>query len=288
MAQSATTVTPPSPTPPTNFASVGCTPPNPPNYRRQSYDGAFAQPPTNPPPFFDDGAGGSRILFAANTAALASGTSANDTGTGTTVSTAPTGAGGNGVNSERGTYPGAGPLALNGPPPNNVGLVPASTSVAHEGAGTEVSVTATYAAGVLIPGSAATYIPTGQTPAWAEGAAGGPLITASDLGSFTGVANSPNAQHASSLSPATNPTLTSITPTTAVSGTGTVALTAVTGTNFTRQSVVYANGVAIPTVFVSPTTLTATMPKKATSGTWPITVVTGGAVVTAAQTFTWT
>jgi alcohol dehydrogenase class IV len=110
----------------------------------------------------------------------------------------------------------------------------------------------------------------------------------SDLGAFTGVANSPNSQHASSLSPAANPTLTTIAPTTAVSGSGTTALTAVTGTNFTPQSVVYANGIAIPTVFVSKTTLTATMPKKATAGTWPITVVTGGVVTTTAQTFTWT
>jgi hypothetical protein len=264
---------------------VGCTPPCPPNYRRQSYDGAFAQPPTNPPPFFDDGSGGSRILFAANTAALASGTSANDTGTGTTVSTAPTGAGGTGVNSVAGTYPGTGTLATD---VSDVGPVPASSSVAHEGAGTEASVTATYATGVLVPGSAATYIPTGQTPAWAEGAAGGPLITASDLGSFTGVAAPPNQAHLSSLSPATNPTLTTIAPTTAVSGSGTVALTAVTGVGFTRQSVVYANGVAIPTVFVSPTTLTATMPKKATAGPWNITVVTGGVVTTTAQVFTWT
>ena len=89
------------------------------------------------------------------------------------------------------------------------------------------------------------------------------------------------------MSPTTNPTLTTIAPTTAVSGTGTTALTAVTGVGFNKQSVVYANGVAIPTVFVNSTTLTATMPKKATAGTWPITVVTGGAVTTTAQTFTW-
>jgi hypothetical protein len=285
MAASALTVTPPNPTPPTNFSSVGCTPPNPPNYRRQSYDGAFAQPPTNPPPFFDDGTGGSRILFAANTAALASGTSANDTGTGTTVSTAPTGAGGTGVNSVAGTYPGTGTLATD---VSDVGPVPASSSVASEGAGTEVSVTATYAAGVLIPGSAATYIPTGQTPAWAEGAAGGPLITASDLGSFTGVAAPPNQQHASSLSPATNPALTSITPGSTVSGVGTTTLGA-TGTNFTRQSIINVNGVNQVTTFISTTSLNApAVTKKATAGPWNVVVITGGAVVTAAQVWTFT
>jgi hypothetical protein len=132
-----------------------------------------------------------------------------------------------------------------------------------EARGTEVSVTAS------VPNPS----PAGQ------------LIMTSTLGNYT---TSPNAQHASSLSPATNPTLSTIAPTTAVSGTGTVALTAVTGVGFTKQSVVYANGVAQPTVFVSSTTLTATMTKKATSGTWPITVVTGGVVTTTAQTFTWT
>jgi hypothetical protein len=169
--------------------------------------------------------------------------------------------------------------------------------VAHEGAGTETQTWGPstganltgYNAAVLVPGVASTYIPTGQTPTWAEGAAGGPPVMVSDLGAYAWIAaGGPNGQHASSLSPVTNPTLTTIAPTTAVSGSGTTALTAVTGVGFTPQSVVYANGVAIPTVFVSKTTLTATMPKKATAGTWPITVVTGGVVVTAPQTFTWT
>ena len=34
MAQNALTVTPPSPTPPTNFACTGATPPNVPNYTK--------------------------------------------------------------------------------------------------------------------------------------------------------------------------------------------------------------------------------------------------------------
>ena len=142
-------------------------------------------------------------------------------------------------------------------------------SVDHEGRGNELSVTA--------PGSRP------EAPTIAVSC--GPALPAPTVG---GAPVSPNQLHASSLSPAVNAALASITPTTAVSGTGTTALTAVTGTNFTRQSVVYANGVAIPTVYVSATTLTATMPKKATAGTWPITVVTGNAVTTAPQTFTWT
>jgi hypothetical protein len=318
MAQSSITVTPPSPTPPTNMAFVGVTGPNPPNYRRNTYDNPFnldanRQPVVspvsvtgvnpNPPPWFDDAAGGvagvgpgtGAVLpaFKTNAAALTAGVSSADTGTGITVSTVATGAGGTGVNSERATYPGTLtplPPTLNAAPPNQLGLVPASTSVAAEGAGTEVVLQKVY-------GSAATdynpntFLPYSGTGGGIAGAVTGTwqmVVASTGPSGFTGVANSPNGAHASSLSPLTNPTLTSITPTTAVSGTGTVALTAVTGVGFTPQSVVYANGVAIPTVYVSSTTLTATMPKKATSGPWPITVVTGGVVTTLPQTFSWT
>ena len=192
---------------------------------------------TAAPPYFDDGTAGSLTAFAANTAALASGTGATAGGT-------------------ENSYPGAAG-----------GVVPASTSVPHEGAGTEVVVTITY------------------PPAYSGAAPQPPLLMVSDLGSYT---QNPNAQHASSLSPATNPTLATIAPTTAVSGpSGTTTVTA-TGVGFTRQSVIYANGVAQPTTFVSSTSLTAPVTKKTSAGTWPITVVTGGVVTTAPQTFTWT
>ena len=74
MAQSALTVTPPNPTPPTNMSCTGATPPNPPNYTKNTYidwapDTDFD---TDPPPYFDDGAAGSLAAFATNTAALAS------------------------------------------------------------------------------------------------------------------------------------------------------------------------------------------------------------------------
>jgi hypothetical protein len=221
----------------------------------------------NPPPYFDDGTGATALAFAANTGALASGTGATSGGT-------------------EGTYPGTDTAPFD--TPNMVGAVPASTSVAHEGAGTEVVVTQTYAAGVLVPGSAATYLPTGQTPAWAAGDPGGPLRTFSDLGNFTGVSNaagtvntSPNASHASSLSPATNPALTTATPGNTTAGAGNTTL-AVVGTNFTRQSVVWYGGVAYPTVWNSATSLSvAAVPKKATAGTIPVSVITGGAVTTA-------
>ena len=275
MAQSALTVTTPSPTPPTNLACTGSTPPNPPNYSRRT----VGPPPdiiTNPPPYFDDGVPAYTSTFAsaneisstptmpasiatfiANTAALTSGTSAADNNTGTTAGTTTTAAGGTGFNSVTGTYPVQG------------GLVPASTSLAHEGAGTETSVTQSYSSAILAP-----------IPLKMFGC--GPALT-------QGTSPQPNQVHASSLSPTTNPTLSSITPGGTVSGaSGTYTLTC-TGVGFTRQSVVYVNGVPQLTVFASSTSLTcAAVTKKTSAGTWPVTVVTGGVVTTTAQNWTFT
>jgi len=134
-----------------------------------------------------------------------------------------------------------------------------------------------------VPGDASTYT-VSQSPAYAAGDPGGKLKTYSDLGNYT---TAPNSQHASSLSPATNPALASISPTTAVSGaSGTDTITC-TGTNFTRQSVVYRDGIAMPTTFVSATSITAVVTKRATAGASSITVITGGAVTTTGQTLTY-
>ncbi len=237
MAQSPLTVTPPNPTPPTNFSCTGATPPNPPNYTKATY--ADYLPDTDfdsaPPPYFDDGTAGSQTVLATNTAALASGAGATAGGT-------------------ENSYPGAAG-----------GVVPASTSVPHEGAGTEVVVTTTY------------------PPAYAGAPAHVSLQAVSVLGNYT---TNPNAQHASSLSPATNPTLTTAGPSTA-SGAGNATVTA-TGTGFTKQSVIWVNGIAYPTTFVSATSLTASAPKKATAGTLPVKVVTGGVVETAPVNWTFT
>ena len=253
MAQSALTVTPPNPSPPTNFPSTGTTAPNPPNFSKTHYANPFnldangrPQSPygvnPNPAPYYDDGTALTPTAFAANVAALAGGSGGTAGGT-------------------EGTYPGTGTNVSMG------GAVPASSSVPHEGAGTEVVVTQTYPAGVVNPA--------------------GPLITVSaGQASFTGVTNSPNASHASSLTPLTNPAIsatpaTALSPSTIAAGVNTFALT-VTGTGFTRQSVVYINGIPQATVFVSSTSLTvAAALKKATAGTFPVTVVTGGVVVTA-------
>ena len=249
MAQSALTVTPPSPTPPTNMSFTGATPPNVPNYTKltyANYNGGGAMPAyvTNPPPYFDDGTAGALHTFAANTAALASGTGATSGGT-------------------EGSYPGAAN-----------GAVPASTSVAHEGAGTEVT--------VLAPGNIIHTYPGGGTLDMSRTASTGPVQTAATL------AAGPNATHASSLSPATNPTFTSFTAGSSVSGVGTTTLSCVT-VGATKQSVVYVNGVAQTTVFVSPTSLTcAAVTKKTTPGNWDIKIVTAGVVETAPRTWTFT
>jgi len=134
-------------------------------------------------------------------------------------------------------------------------------SVDHEGKGTETTVVA--------PGSRVEA----------------PTVSFSDLGSYTAT---PNAQHASSLSPTTNPTLTSASGASNVSGVGTTTLTA-TGVGFTRQSQIVANGVTYPTTFVSSTSLTAAnVTKKTTPGTLPVYVVTGGVVQTAPVNWTFT
>lgn len=257
MAQSALTVTPPNPTPPTNFgagyANTGPTT-KPPNvaYAATVYNDPWHPGVTNVthpaannpsgvavstvPPWLDDGVTQDATHFSINEK----------------FPTAVTG------------------LAFAAP----------NSGAASEGAGSEVAVTQTYSAAILIPGSAATYQPTGQTPAWADGAPGGPLRTVSDLGNYT---TNPNRDHASSLSPAGATTLTSIAA--AVSGGGTTTCTA-TGTNFTPQSVLNVNGISYPTTFTSSTTISCTAPKKATAGTLPVYVITGGAVVTA--TVNWT
>jgi hypothetical protein len=240
MAHNPLTVTNTNPTPPTNFSFTGATPPNPPNYTKNTYidyapDTDFD---TNPPPYFDDGAAGSLVAAAANTAALASGSGATAGGT-------------------EGSYPGAG--GVTPPNVNFNGATPASTSVAHEAAGTEVVVTS--------PGSLATA-PTQQV---------------SVLGAYTAT---PNASHASYLSAGTAPVITGLSAG-GVSGVGTTALT-VTGTGFTRAAEVYVDGVKQNTNYVSATSLTvAGAPKKLTAGTRAVTVL-NGVGGTPSNSFNWT
>ena len=133
-------------------------------------------------------------------------------------------------------------------------------SVDHEGKGTEVTVVA--------PGSRVEA----------------PTVSFSDLGNYT---TTPNQQHASSLSPATNPTLASLTPATAASGTGTQGLT-VTGTGFTPGCRIWVNNQERTTTFVNATSLSTTFPKSGAAGVWRVEVKLGGVAVPTAQNFTWT
>jgi len=244
MAQSALTVTPPNPTPPTNMGFTGATPPNPPNYTKATYadmaDNMIFN--TAPPPYYDDGAAGPVGTFATNVAALASGTGATAGGT-------------------EGSYPGAAN-----------GVVPASTSVPHEGAGTEVvvtnpgNITHTYVVGTF--DTSKTY-------------SDGPVQTAATI------AAGPNATHASSLSPVTNPAFASLTVGSSVSGAGTTLLTC-TGTNFVPGCRIWVDNREQATTFVSATSLTSTIAKKANAGTWNVDVKLGGVAVPSTRTITWT
>src|SRR5262245_34492766 len=176
MAASELTVTPANPSPPTNMSSTGTTAPNPPNYTKNTYgdpkNWSATNPKDFPPPFYDDGTAGSLTAIAANTAALASGSGATAGGT-------------------EGTYPGT----VNG-------VVPASTSVANEGTGTVVVVTA--------PGS--------RTEAPTQSLSTGPVLT-------PGTLPNPNALHASTQAPAVAPTITGLLPAAPVSGAGQLTLT---------------------------------------------------------------
>jgi len=240
---------------------TGATGPNPPNFTRQTYADAADNNIFNtyPPPYFDDGTAGALHLFAANTAALASGTSAADNAGGT----AGAGAGGTGINNAVGTYPGAAN-----------GLVPASTSVAHEGAGTEVT--------VLAPGNIVHTYPGAITLDMSRTASTGPVVNTQALRDA-----GPNATHASSMSPVTNPAFASLTVGSSVSGTGTTLLTC-TGTNFVPGCRIWVNNVEQSTTYVSATSLTATINKKREAGTWNVDVKLGGVAVPSTRTITWT
>lgn len=140
----------------------------------------------------------------------------------------------------------------------------------HEGRSTETSFTQSYSSSVFTP-----------VPLVMVGA--GPAASAATI--LAG----PNANHASSLSPATNPTLTSLGTTTSASGASGTYSQTVTGVGFTPQSKIWVNGVAQATTYNSSTSLTApAVTKKTSAGTWPVVVVTGGVVQTAAQTWTFT
>jgi len=251
MAQSALTVTPPSPTPPTNMAFTGATGPNPPNYTKVTYADWLDNTKFDsaPPPYFDDGVAGPLVTFAANVAALASGTGATAGGT-------------------ENSYPGAAG-----------GVVPASTSVPHEGAGTELN--------VLAPGNIVhTYVV--GTMNTSQSASCGPVIPAPTMA--VPVPASPNATHASSdsVAPTAAPTITGLLPVAPVSSAGNYTTLTVNGTNFRNGAVVLIGGVPYQTQYNSATQLKVfNAPMRATAGNTAITVRVG-ATTTAATNWVFT
>jgi hypothetical protein len=249
MAQSQLTVTTPSPTPPTNMSFTGSTPPNVPNYTKNTYNDpknwSYVNPKDFPPPYFDDGAAGPLHTFAASTAALASGTGATSGGT-------------------ENSYPGTDTAPID--TVNAIGPVPASTSVAHEGAGTEVT--------VLAPGNVThTYVV--GTLDMSRSASCGPTLTAT-IADVTKII-SPNNLHASSdtAAPTAAPTITGLLPVAPVGNGGTAVLT-VNGTNFRNGAVVNIAGVPYNTQYNSPTQLMVlNAPKRTSAGNTAITVRVG-------------
>jgi hypothetical protein len=233
------------------MAFTGATGPNPPNYTKATY--ADWQDNTKfdtaPPPYFDDGAAGPVGTFAANVAALASGTGATSGGT---------------ENSYPGTVGGA---------------VPASTSIPHEAAGTETSVTN--------PGNIThTYVVGTMDTSKMYGA--GPALPARTVAN-AGLHANPNTTHSSSdsVAPAVAPTITGLLPVAPVSTGGTEVLT-VNGTGFRNGAVVLIDGVAYNTQYNSPTQLKVlTAPKRTTAGNRAITVRVG-ATTTAATNWVFT
>jgi hypothetical protein len=237
MAANTQTVTNPNPTPPTNMSSTGSTLPNPATFASGIYGTDLHYPP-NPnssPIYYDDGAANTYPVISQNEGGGVNGTT-NPSPIGTLTSFAA----------------------------NHAAVATGGTSVAAEGAGTEVLVT------LSVPNPS----PAGQL----KMVSCGPVLT-------PGVLPNPNQLAASTLSPATNPTLSTISPTTSVHGTAAITMTA-TGVGFIRTSVIYIGGVAQVTTFVSSTSLTCLATPGATAGSTPVTVVTGGVVTTIAQTWT--
>ena len=97
----------------------------------------------------------------------------------------------------------------------------------------------------------------------------------------------PNRDHPSSMSPVTAPALASISPTTDTVGTGVTAVT-LTGTTFTPQTKVTVDGVVIGSTFVSATSITANVPKRALAGTRSIGISLADVPLLTPRTLTYT
>jgi hypothetical protein len=253
MAQSALTVTTETPTPPTNLVNTGANAPNPATFDPLIYTSAGTG--------LGDGLGdmhyprvSSAPYYDDGIPAAIPNSRALTTANGHTLNEPDTST----------TWPVGITFAA-----KKAALAVGGTSVDHEQLGAETVVTATSGN------------PNGLGQLKMVGV--GPAVTAAIR------AAGPNASHASSLSPTTplTPTTTGASGASNVSGIGTTLLT-VTGTNYDRTSVVYLNGVAQITNYVSATSLTVTNAlKRTTAGTLPVYVINGSSGIQTA-TVNWT
>jgi hypothetical protein len=153
-------------------------------------------------------------------------------------------------------------------PPAVAGAPGAGVSNTHEARGTETSVTAASGNPSLLGQNRMVGV--------------GPALTAAII------AAGPNASHASTMSPTTNPVFNSLAVAGGtVSGTGTAVLTC-TGVGFVPGCRIWVNNVEQNTTFGNSTTLTATINKKREAGNWLVDVKLGGVPVASQRTITWT
>jgi hypothetical protein len=263
MAQNALSVTASNPTPPTNTSSIGWTAPDPSFFATTAYATSVAIPGQGTIndihyPFGGPGATPSTTApyfddgFTNTPLAM----TLNETG-GVNGTTAPAAVNGLLFVAAHATV-----TDSSGPP--------AITSAAPESAGLEVNGNISWV-------NAAT----GYTHVTKVAAAGLVMTQAiRDAG--------PNASHASSLSPTTalTPTTTGATGVNNV-GNGTATTLTVTGTNYNRSSVVYIDGVAQPTNYVSATSLTVTNAiKRSSAGNMAVTVKNTNSGITSGS-FNW-
>jgi hypothetical protein len=274
MAQSATTVTACNPSPPTNMSTIGWTAPDPSFFANSVYTTSIIMPgqggtaipelhyPYGAPgtyattaPWFDDGFSNNPLSLTWNE------TGGVDPNFGAGAKAAP-------VNGLLFVATHATVTDSSGPP--------AITALTPESLGLEVNANVSWTGIQGVTGAAGGYIHVTRIAA-----AGTPMTQAIRD-------NGPNASHGSSLSvvPALTPTTTGATGVNNV-GNGTATTLTVTGTNYNRSSVVYIDGVAQPTNYVSATSLTVTNAiKRSSTGNMAITVKNTNSGITSGS-FNW-
>jgi hypothetical protein len=270
MAQSATTVTACNPSPPTNMSTIGWTAPDPSFFANSVYTTSIIMPgqggsaipelhyPYGAPgtyattaPWFDDGFTNTPLAMTLNETGGINGTTAPSPVNGLLF-----------VAAHATVTDSSGP--------------PTITTLTPEALGLEVNANVSWTGIQGVTGGVGGYVHITRI------AACGTVMTPTIRD------NGPNASHGSSLSviPALTPTTTGATGVNNV-GNGTATTLTVTGTNYNRSSVVYIDGVAQPTNYVSATSLTVTNAiKRSSTGNMAITVKNTNSGITSGS-FNW-